>query len=119
MFQGSSGSIVNVATPNGAVFFSVDSGVPDDLEGPRFVVVQRTFGHRASSDSTDAADPQQSNADTANADTTANTIVNEILGDPVVQAAIDGLRNPQRGGVAGFLRGIRNASIRRRASTQQ
>ena len=115
MFQGGTGSIVNVATPNGAVFFSVDSGVPEDHEGPRFFVVQRTLRHAASADS---ADSQQSNATTAN--TTANTLVNEILGDPVVQAAIDGLRNPQRGGVAGFLRGIRNASSRRRrAGTQQ
>lgn len=98
------------STPNGAVFFSVDSGVPADLEGPRFIVVQRSFGHASSSSSSPPQDDSNTNV---------NSIVSEILGDPVVQAAIDGLRNPQRGGVAGFLRGIRNASNRRRAGTQQ
>ena len=38
-------------------------------------------------------------------DESARHVVDQILADPVVQAAIEGLHNPQRGGVRGFPRG--------------
>lgn len=49
----------------------------------------------------------------------ASAVVDSILRDPVVQAAIDGLRNPQRGGVRGFLRNVRQAAARRARNVHQ
>lgn len=59
---------------------------------------------------------QQQDAEEGEEEERQDRVVNSILRDPVVQAAIDGLRNPQRGGIRGFLSNVRSAAASRRQS---
>jgi len=84
-------------TSGGTIFFPV--GEDDDVGVP-FVEIHRVVSQ-----------------ENANAD--ASTIINEVMNDVVVQAAIDGLRNPGRVSVAAFISNLRQARRARNETTRE
>jgi len=89
---------VPLQTSSGTIFFPVG----DDDDGSISVIEVRRINH--ATDASSAA--------------SASTIMSDILSDPVVQAAIDGLRNPGRIDVGSFLANIHSAR-RARNSTNE
>lgn len=81
-----------VPGPGGTIFFPVD---PEDT-GDVMVEVRRV---------------DHSTGNTTGA--TAASIINDVVADPVFQAALDGLRNPQRVSVSAFMASLGEARTRR------
>lgn len=85
-------------TSGGTIFFPVDDG---DASVPVVEVRRIEIGRDGR--------PVSSNA-------SASTIINDVLGDPVVQAAIEGLRNPGAITVRTFMANVGEARRARRIS---
>jgi hypothetical protein len=87
-------------TPGGTIFFPVDNGDGGGFDGPRLAIMRR---------SAEGASGEEGGGNVSSASSASNSVVAQILNDPVFQAAQEGLRNPGQINIATFVHTVRSA----------